>query len=49
MLALAKKILKGRFQEIPGHYSKELQSVIESMLKCDPDQRPTIDELLSLP
>jgi len=47
--ALAIKILKGAFPMIIGTYSKQLRDLIESMLKVNPNKRPTIVELLNKP
>lgn len=45
-LALAVKIKEGKIGKIPNHYSEDLQSVIEQMLKVDPSKRPSIEDLI---
>lgn len=47
--ALAIKILKGTFPMIIATYSKQLRDLIYSMLKVNPNKRPTIVELLNKP
>ena len=48
-LELVQRIKVGMFPEIPAMYSPELQSVIKSCLKVNPDSRPTTRKLLNLP
>ena len=48
-LALAEKIIKGQISRIPERFSEDLQEVIEKMLKVDPKERPTVEDLLKLP
>jgi NIMA (never in mitosis gene a)-related kinase len=43
---LYKKICGGYYQRIPIEYSNELMSVINSLLKINPNERPTADSLL---
>lgn len=40
-------ILEGKYKELQGNYSKELQSLIKQMLDKDPLKRPSIQEILS--
>lgn len=47
--ALAIKILKGTFPMIIATYSKQLRDLIYSMLKVNPNKRPTILEILNKP
>lgn len=47
--ALAIKILKGTFPMIIATYSKQLRDLIYSMLKVNPNKRPTIVEILNKP
>ena len=49
MEGLFKKILNGYYPNIPTNYSKELESVIRSMLQVNPKKRPTCDELAENP
>ena len=46
---LYKKVCAGIFDRIPYQYSNDLQSVISSLLKLDPQKRPTVEELLANP
>ena len=48
-LELVQRIKVGIFPEIPAMYSPELQSVIKSCLKVNPNSRPTTRKLLNLP
>jgi len=45
---LAKKILRGEYKDFPN-ISKELATVISSMLKVNPLERPTITQIWTLP
>ena len=47
--ALVFKILKNEAPPIPGIYSPDLQRLITACLDKDPENRPTIDEILSRP
>eukprot|EP00761_Pharyngomonas_kirbyi_P014472 gb/GECH01014502.1/.p1 GENE.gb/GECH01014502.1/~~gb/GECH01014502.1/.p1 ORF type:complete len:520 (+),score=163.89 gb/GECH01014502.1/:1-1560(+) len=47
--ALIMKILKGKYPPIPEQYSSELRELIDSMLQLNPENRPTIQHILSLP
>lgn len=44
---LALKIIKGIYNPIPAQYSKDLKRLIESLLKKDVNQRPTVNDILS--
>jgi serine/threonine protein kinase len=46
---LVLKILNGTYAPIPKHYSDDLKQLIDSMLQQDPNNRPTITQLLKLP
>ncbi len=48
-LALAVKIKGGRFDRLPSKYSEELQRVVTWMLRINPEERPTVDDLLNVP
>ncbi|GAM22931.1 hypothetical protein SAMD00019534_061060 [Acytostelium subglobosum LB1] len=47
--ALVLKILKGNYPPIPTMYSSDMRSLISFMLRTDPKQRPSVDNILSLP
>jgi len=46
---LALKIVRGVFPPIPSHYSRELKSLVATLLNTDPNKRPNINQILSLP
>ena len=46
---LALKIIKGQFSPIPSIYTKEIRSLIGSLLQIDPFRRPNIGEVLKVP
>eukprot|EP00741_Cyanophora_paradoxa_P020945 tig00021319_g20220.t1 len=46
---LANKVLKGQYQEIPGHYSAELRDMVRCLLVTDPLRRPAVNEILQMP
>jgi NIMA (never in mitosis gene a)-related kinase 1/4/5 len=49
MNSLYKKVVKGIFDEAPSNYNRDLLKLIYSMIKIDPKNRPTCDEILRLP
>lgn len=49
MQALVYKILKGRMPPISKKYSQELQQIIVSMLRQEPEKRPTVSRILRDP
>ena len=42
-----KNVLKGVYNPIPGHYSKELSQVIFGLLQVNPNNRPSCQEILN--
>jgi NIMA (never in mitosis gene a)-related kinase len=48
MAALVRKIINGRPKRLPSQYSAELRSVVDSMLKKQSQQRPSMKRLLGL-
>ena len=48
-LSLAVKIKSGKFDRLPAKYSDELQRVVSWMLRVNPEERPTVDDLLNVP
>lgn len=48
-LALAEKIISGEIERIPERYSEDLHEVIQQMLRVDPANRPTVEELIKIP
>lgn len=47
--ALALKIVMGKYNDIPKHYSSELEWVVRSCLSVDYKRRPTAAHLLTKP
>lgn len=47
--ALALKIVLGKFENIPSHYSSDLSWIIKSCLSLDYKRRPTAAYLLAMP
>jgi NIMA (never in mitosis gene a)-related kinase len=45
---LLSSIKKGIFKQIPKHYSKDLKALVEYVLQINPDNRPSIKEILSI-
>jgi len=45
---LALKIVRGTYSPIPGHYSRDLRSLVFSLLQTDPNKRPTAAQILSI-
>ena len=43
------KIKKGEFRRIPHSYSDDLFTTLSSMLKQNPEQRPSVQSLLRMP
>eukprot|EP01066_Platyproteum_vivax_P003010 Platyproteum_vivax@DN13907_c0_g1_i1.p1 len=46
---LAAKIRKGKFKRLPMRYSEELQRVVSWMLNVEPNLRPSVEDLHSVP
>jgi NIMA (never in mitosis gene a)-related kinase len=49
LLGLVFKIVSDQFVPIPDTYSKDLQVLLERLLEKDPDQRPSVREILRMP
>jgi NIMA (never in mitosis gene a)-related kinase len=49
MKGLVMKILRGNYPPIAKTYSKELTELISSLLKKNPDERPSVNQILSNP
>ncbi len=47
--ALAVKILKGNYNKISGRYSKELKKLIYSLMKVEPENRPSMIQIFKIP
>ena len=49
MKGLVMKILRGNYPPISKTYSKDLSDLISTLLKKNPEERPTINQLLQMP
>ncbi len=49
MKGLVMKILRGNYPPIAKTYSKELSDLIATLLRKNPDERPTINQILQMP
>jgi NIMA (never in mitosis gene a)-related kinase 1/4/5 len=49
LLGLVYKIVQGTIDPIPATYSKDLQSLINSLIERDTEKRPQVAEILQLP
>jgi len=45
---LAKKIIENDIDRIPEIYSENLQKLIVAMLQKDPNDRPSVDDIMSI-
>ena len=46
---LALKIVRGNYNPIPTHYSRELKNILNMCLQTDMNKRPSINKLLKQP
>ena len=46
---LAMHIVRGKYQPIPNHFSRELKELVNQMLTIDVQRRPTINQILRQP
>jgi serine/threonine protein kinase len=44
--ALVLKIIRGKYPPIPAHYSGALRDLVAQTLQQDPDERPTVEQIL---
>ena len=49
MEGLYKKVIRGYYPKIPGHYSQDLNSIIRALLQVTPHLRPNCDKILQFP
>lgn len=49
MNGLYKKVTKGIFDEPPRNYSADIGKIITNMIKVNPKERPSCDEILRMP
>ena len=49
MKGLYNRVIKGAYPKIPSHYSSDLSSMIASLLKVNPKQRPATEQILHMP
>jgi hypothetical protein len=41
--------MKAAYEPIPSHFSSELAGIINAMLNQNPDKRPDMNDIISLP
>jgi NIMA (never in mitosis gene a)-related kinase 1/4/5 len=49
MQGLCKKVMKGNYPSIPARYSKDLSSLIATLLQVSPSKRPSCSQILHMP
>lgn len=49
MQDLYKRVLAGKYPKIPGEYSRDLSSIISTLLKVKPSERPSCEQILHMP
>jgi serine/threonine protein kinase len=49
MQGLCKKVMKGVYSSIPARYSKDLSSLIATLLQVSPGKRPSCSQILHMP
>ena len=49
MQGLFSKVIKGEFQPIQSHYTKDLRYVLRSLLQVEPSKRPNCDQIFRMP
>jgi len=49
MEGLYKKVTRGYYPKVPGHFSQDLNSIIRALLQVTPHLRPSCDKILQLP
>ena len=46
ILSMARSVLAGKYDDLPAHFSKELQLLVECMLQHKHQDRPSINDIL---
>ena len=46
---LIESIIRGEYSPIPTHFSANVKNLIDRMLKVDPEDRPSIDQIIMIP
>ena len=49
MKGLYAKVIKGAYPKIPTVFSSDLSSMIAALLKVNPKQRPSTEQILQMP
>lgn len=49
MEGLYKKVIRGYYPKVPGHFSQDLNSIIRALLQITPHLRPNCDKILQYP
>lgn len=48
-MALAREVVRGKYDEIPEQYSDNLRVLIKHLLNLDGSKRPNINQVLAFP
>ncbi|MFN7881313.1 MAG: hypothetical protein ACK5NI_02505 [bacterium] len=43
---LARKIIVGKYPDVPPHFGQGIPNLLSAMLNIDPDKRPNINQIL---
>ena len=46
MQGLFKKVTKGHYPRLPGHFSQDIQTVVRYLLQVSPNLRPSCEQIL---
>lgn len=49
MKGLYNRVIKGVYPKLPAQYSSDLSSMVAALLKVDPKQRPSTEQILHMP
>jgi NIMA (never in mitosis gene a)-related kinase len=49
MQGLFSKVIKGEYEPIQSHFSKDLRFVIKALLQVEPSKRPSCEQILKMP
>lgn len=49
MNELYKRVLSGKYPKIPSEYSRDLSTIISTLLKVKPSERPSCEQILHMP
>jgi NIMA (never in mitosis gene a)-related kinase len=43
---LARKIIVGKYPDVPAHFGQGIPNLLSALLNIDPDKRPNINQIL---